>query len=298
MALAQVLLDAVGGPLLLYAALRGRAGLTAATLYALALPVAVGVKWEIPDALTTFLSLAAVCPVLIWRSMRGAALSGFMLGLAGWFRSDFLMLMPLLAVVIFAMLRHRGVLAFGLAWFGPALALALWFYATYGTFSFTRPGAGLNLWEGLGEYPNQWGIVTSDDVASTFLASNGLQYGSAAGDAFLAHEYVRHLAEGPSEIVGQVARRFGHVVTLRDADWGNAITDYTPLILGLMLFATVGFYVNRARPVTWAFGALWLSRAVPFSVLHYEPRYVLPVLACYIAGAGLAVEWMLRRRTL
>lgn len=96
----QALLDGVIGPLLLYAMLRGRPGLIAAALYAVALPIARATAWGLPDALTSVLGLLSIAPFVLLRDWRGAALSGFMLGLAGWFRGDFLSVVPLLGFVI------------------------------------------------------------------------------------------------------------------------------------------------------------------------------------------------------
>lgn len=100
----QILLDGIGGPLLLWFALTrsgyGRSAYIAALLYALALPIATAARWQLPDALTCFICLCAVCFPVIWQNWRGAAAAGLALGIGGWFRGDFIGLIPLLAITI------------------------------------------------------------------------------------------------------------------------------------------------------------------------------------------------------
>lgn len=289
----QPLIDGTFGPLLLWLALRRagfcRAAWAAAVGYALALPVAVATRWLIPDALTSIFCLGGLLPVLIWRDRRGAIASGLAIGTAGWFRGDVLALVPLLAIVVFAMFGWRMALLYAAAWLVPAIALGLFYLFHYGAFSLTRSGSGLLLWEGLEQSDG------GDERAGALLVSNGLAYGTAEGDAFLMREYARHAAETPGLIIRQGVERFARVVTLQGADWGNSVTNWRALVIGLMALAAAGFYRARRSPVTWLFVALWLSRVVPFSLMRDEPRFVLPVLVVYIVGASLLLEKRIRR---
>lgn len=284
-----VVLDGILGPVLLYLTVKGHSGLIAAAFYALAMPIARIVTYQMPDSLTSILSLMAVCPVLIWR--RGAILSGLMLGIALWFRSDFMALVPLLALAILIKFGWRNVLLFAAGWIGPALALGLFFWSVYGTFSFTRSGIGVNLWEGLGEYANPWGIVTDDLAAAKLLSTNGLQYGTSAGDVFLQTVYLNDFKQRPTLVIGQIAQRFVHNLTLQ----GGWYTDNI-LFIVLVGLSMISFYINRSSPITWAFGALWLSRMIPFSIMHTEVRYVIPIIPVYIVGLSLLTTAAVRVR--
>lgn len=185
-------------------------------------------------------------------------------------------------------MAHKKALIFIVAWLIPTLALGLFWKATYGVFSITRPGIGLNLWEGLGEYPNPWMISTSDDAATKLLTANGLIYGSSQGDAFLADEYLRDVRDDPGIVFGQVLQRFRRVVIVEQADWGiHQFAVEVLMVPLLVLLAVLGFYRGRRCLLVPFVGALWLSRVIPFSIMHEEPRYVLPLLIVYIVGTAL-----------
>lgn len=287
------LLDAVFGPALLWLMLSHngyrRASYVAALGYAMAVPIASASRWILPDALTVLLCLCVVSPLIIWRDKRGALVSGLALGLAGWFRGDSLLLLPLLAMVVWMLWGWRNSLTYIAAWAVPTIILGLFWLSVTGIFSVSRPGTGLLLWQGLGQTANQWGIEARDEAAIAFIDDHNLAYGTAAGDGLLLREYVSHATQSPLMVLSQITERSRRVVTLQDAAWGNYILDQllSPLLL---ILAGVGFYVHRRQPMTWVFVMLWLSRIVPFSIMRDEPRFVLPALVVYIVGTAMLFE--------
>lgn len=274
-----MLIDAVLGVIMIYALMcyagYQRASIAAAILYALMCPAAIVAGWPLPDALTNVFYLASLLSVVAIPDWRGAAMAGFVLGVAGWFRGDLVAFVPLLGVVTW----RRGAFALVAAWLIPTIALGLFWLSIYDTFSLSRPGSGLLLWEGLGQQANVWNIVPTDDAAIALLSANGLRYGTSEGDSFLLHEWAKHVAENPKWFIATVVARFSRIMR----HWHGYL---------LLIPATLGFVlVRRKHKLLMAIClALWLSRIVPFTLMRDEVRFIAPTFIVYIVGIGLLAE--------
>lgn len=323
----QVLLDGLLGPLLLLATLNacgfGRAGLIAAGLYAIALPIARFTVWPLPDSLTAVLTvccLAALCIGFVKkRPVLGASVSGAMIGIAGWFRGDPVILVPLFALVILVFTnsslatRVKSIAGLVLGWLVFALALTVFLYQVYGTWALTRPGVGLLLWEGIGQQPNPWKIQeppggSLDTAAGNLLSQRGLNYGYWEGDSFLAREFVDHLFEQPKWFAPVLLTRLVRVLRFRSpgTDWGWGSVPFLGWRLGPhieriviplgILLSLVGYYRARHQPIlVGACLAVLASRIVPFTFMRDEARFILPILVVYIIGSALGIYWIVER---
>jgi hypothetical protein len=301
----HLVVDGILAPLSLFYALKpinARSAHIAAGLYAVALPVAYGTAWRLPDALTTALCTLIICAVLIGHHTQrigiGAAVAGTLIGAAGWLRGDYILLLPLLAGVLLLHRHYRAALSMVAMWAVPAFALSAFLFGVYGTFNITRPGVGLLLWQGIGQAPNEWGIQPTDEAAQDVLASRQMRYGTAEGDNYLLREYMSHLAESPAVVIGSALHRFRRVVLASPVAWEwnypgmSHVLRYAidQLAMPLLLIGTA-FGVYRARRNTFVLcvlAALWLSRVVPFTLMRDESRFILPLLTVYIIGTALA----------
>ena len=309
----NALVDGLAGPLVVFAMVsRGGAGhlagLIAAGLYAASPSIAGVVAQVMPDSLSALLSGLPVACVAIgrWSKARAwmAAAAGAAVAFACAFRGEVLALLPLLAVLVGARFARRWNARLGLAslvvagWLIGTVPLAVFWTHVYGFPAWSRPGLGIRLWEGIGNFANPWGIQANDEAAGAFLSSHGLTYGTPEGDAFLVKDAVAHFVERPQFLARSVVVRGRDVVRFGFDGWG----DWSPLPsvvhqLGLfeLLFKVlvlVGAAVSfRTYPFLFALlGCLWLSRVVPFSALEVQPRDLIPLQVVYEcwAACGLA----------
>jgi 4-amino-4-deoxy-L-arabinose transferase-like glycosyltransferase len=308
----NAVLDGTAGPLLVYLLLsRGGAGnrpaVIAALLYAVSPQLTRMDAQVMPDSLSSVLSLLpAAVLAIFWSSGRlsvGSALTGASIGLGCAFRGEMIALLPFvvgLLVLVASTWRQRLMLGALLiiGWLLASLPLAMFWGRVYGEFAVSRPGLGIQLWEGIGGFPNPWNVQASDAAAAALLSEHGLSYGTAAGDAFLLREAFEHLRESPGFLIHMIAVRGRDVARYGFEgwfEWWPVIAD-AKAALGLALagVACVGAVVTLRRD-PFLFGllaCLWLSRVVPFSIVEVQPRFLIPLqvtYGCVIACGVVAV---------
>jgi dolichyl-phosphate-mannose-protein mannosyltransferase len=300
----NALLDGVTGPALVYLLLStfglSRAGVFAAAVYASTTPFLWQAGLVLPDALSAVLSLGPC--VLVARALRSRRpsawlfVAGLTIGLAVWFRGEVLALMVTLVVITALCFRghQRALGAVILAgWLVGAAPLAVFWQHEYGYLTLSRPGLGVRLWEGLGRLDNPWGIKEDDRALSAFLTANGYQYGTGAGDSFALQTAAAHIAENPESFVTLSLNRAGAVLSnsfLTDRPYdlaiANSIPDPLKVAATLLFMLAVPIGLRRMFKVDIGLGllvsALWVSRAIPFAMMHEERRDLIPLLVPYL----------------
>jgi 4-amino-4-deoxy-L-arabinose transferase-like glycosyltransferase len=209
-----------------------------------------------------------------------------------------------------------------------ALVLAPWTIRNYievHRFIPIRTGSGMSLWEGLGEVHNSFGAIDDDlaTYAQVHRVHPNLVLFSPAYDEYLQQRALHAIAQHPLFYAKLVGRRvLLSTVALYESAWmyrtGESPVRYRARTgKGLLAYA-----VNRPlellesvyEPALFILGMLallctWrryrrehlllivalLSAFLPYWLLHFEARYVLPALPVYLAWIGLGSDLLLER---
>ena len=208
----------------------------------------------------------------------------------------------------------------------------------FGEFSFSTPALGVVAWQGIGEYPNPWGAVLSDTHVEDLLAAQGLEYATPEGDRYLLDKVKDAVNEDPLWFVGTTIDRAkrvlfmqynwgfpgaikesldipGQQVRAHCESWSvlaGGSTTCLGLAVGyigatrflvlmdwsLWIVAIAGVVIFRKHPYVWLLLVFPLSRLVPFSFIHVEPRYILYGMgpSLVLAAALLVSAWESRGR--
>jgi hypothetical protein len=162
----------------------------------------------------------------------------------------------------------------------------------------TRVGIGQNLWEGLGELPNDFGAKLDDQATARQVALRrpDLRYGTPAYDAYLQHWALTAIRDHPFFFARVMAHRmFDSTVWLRNLQWPYGIVE--PL---LFIFAVAVVIVTRRRFLRQhlLLAAVPIATLAPYLVLHVEPRYILPGSFVYLIWAALGADLVWERLAL
>jgi 4-amino-4-deoxy-L-arabinose transferase-like glycosyltransferase len=183
-----------------------------------------------------------------------------------------------------------------------------------------RTGSGITLWEGLGEVHNNFGAVDNDlaAIALVHRFRPGLVPLSPAFDEYLQQRALRAIVRHPFFYVKLVGRRMLlSTVALYESAWmyrtgesplryrartGKGLLSYAvnrPLELLESAYEPALFILGMlALLCTWRryrrehllLIAVLLSAFLPYWLLHFEARYVLPTLPIYLAWIGLGAD--------
>lgn len=174
------------------------------------------VKW--PQAVAASLVVLAVLTLehaLKMGRVLTAAIAGVLFGGALYFRSEFLFLVPFLAVFhvvtnpavrIWARLRIYGIMY--LTTLLTLLPWALHFHGETGRYSLTASQGGIVAFISLGQLPgNPWGARYEDEYAFEYLEGQGLPSSgsSIVADSLLMAEFKRRVKENPGAYLKKVA---------------------------------------------------------------------------------------------
>jgi 4-amino-4-deoxy-L-arabinose transferase-like glycosyltransferase len=317
--LLQILLDSAMVLLVYLASLRlfgrTRAALVAAGLYAIFLPLAALTNIVHLDTWATYFTIT-----IFWLFVEARETTrrrpwllalGIATGIGVYFR-PFLLVLPLALMVA---------LAIGSGWrrawpLGVVpLVIATGFmtpwtvrnYDVFHRFIPMRIGAGQNLWEGLGELPNNFGAVLDDAATSRQVRHEqpNLQYGTPAYDDYLLTKAKRAIEHHPGFYAKVVARRIAlSTVFLRNRNWigrrelwveGVAANVAEPLLFVLAV-ATAALTWRKYWQRHLLLLAVPLAVIAPYVVLHFEPRYVLPASFVYMILVGFGADQLLVRK--
>jgi hypothetical protein len=270
--------------------LAGRIGLYVGTLiYATSIDIAAASAlpyyyfWPIPFSVVTvaLLLLLKRCPKY---GLPIAVVLGLNLGLAVWLRSTqavMLMTVPLL-IWGFSSLRHAiAILAVALMVLAPAHGLP-------------RHQIWHDLYIGIGQHANPYGILHNDASAADLAASHGIGFKSAGYEPFLRGEYLRIVRDRPFMIL----RNWG--LNIMDALLMKGVGRF-PFEGMHLLFpaAAVGWLVSRD---SWlgALLVLWISQVIAVSfVKDMQGAYLWETLGlavlCGAVGASHISRWCIKK---
>jgi 4-amino-4-deoxy-L-arabinose transferase-like glycosyltransferase len=153
-----------------------RAAWLAGLVYAVWLPSAISSVTVLPDALTPFFTIGALDFFIRGINARGRqawmfwALSGLCVGLGGYLRPTFLLLGLAMGGMgfVFSRFSWRPLVAGAMVLSVTMLVLVPWAWRNHrlaDRWMFTSSIGGYAFWEGLGDFPNPWGIEASDKMA-------------------------------------------------------------------------------------------------------------------------------------
>jgi hypothetical protein len=262
----------------------------------------MSVRW--PDAIVAVLLIIAAYYLKICletQSRKYAIITGLLLGILLNFRSEYLGLLLVLAVIAIVSLFFKKKYFFSnltLIAFFALLLLLPWAFYSYSIdkhFRLTATNGGGVLYISLGQLPNNpWGIVHSDSVAFTVAKENGIDdpY-SAQGDSLLTAKFIHDVEKKPvaySEKIGyNVFTSFIRGVYV--GEYPDIIEKTIKIIFvfifDLLLALSVYTLVKKikASSIFTAVSVLIIYKFALISFIQYEPRHMN---AIYLFMLGIA----------
>jgi hypothetical protein len=192
-----------------------RVGAIAAWCAALFLPTAYLVTSRVADSLMPAFMIgifALYLRALDSRKLAHFALAGAVLGVACLFRPDYLLYPTFLLVGALVMLPWRialgGSLVLLLATLVVLVPWGLRNQRLDGVFNVTTHAGGMALYQGIGQFPNPYGIVFDDDRMDAELRAAGFEgLDDPRADAWFRQRYMAIVRENPGLILGHALRR-------------------------------------------------------------------------------------------
>lgn len=280
---------------------RDRAALIAAGLYAVFLPIARITRIPHLDIWAVYATL-----IVAWlmvrardseRPVRWLLAAGLATGIGLYFRPGVLLIPVAMALAAIAWIGWRRALAAAAIPVVVAALLAVpWTIRNFNDFDRfipTRIGIGQNLWEGLGEVQNDFGATLDDQVTAAQVKQEDpkLVYGTPQYDDHLKTKAEDAIRDHPGHFAKVVARRAVlTTVGLRNLDF--------PLEPILFVLAVGVAIITRRRFAQQhlLLAAIPIATALPYLVLHVEPRYMLPASFVYLIWVALGADLLLERR--
>ncbi|MBE3142976.1 MAG: hypothetical protein IMZ61_03520, partial [Planctomycetes bacterium] len=165
------------------------------------------------------------------------------------------------------------------------------------------PAICINLWEGMGEYPNPCNMVLSDEAGAARMAEMGTKWGTVEGDRILLTDSINCIQDNPAFFIASVIFRVPRAFIVKDVVRNNEIEtikywEQSGTFLGMnekisLLFFSI-IYDKLYEFIFYGFGLIGLiylflrnrfttlillspvlSRAIPFSILHVDPRWII-----------------------
>lgn len=310
---------------------RRNAALAAAALYALYFPIAWQTTVMYVDIWAVDFTIAIVAVYLraigSAHQWRWLAACGLLTGIGVYFRPSLLLLAPVLALASISAVGWRRTL--GRALVPVAIALVLvtpWTirnYHDFHTFTFIRTALGDTMWSGLGEVHNSYGANLNDAVTDMEVhrLRPDLRPQSPKWDNFILQHFVIPTIKSHPLFYAEVVGRRIVRSTLLDYEgpWmhrgvtlphGRSVQtlvsfgashplalledSFEPLVF-LSAMLTMGLTWRRWRRQHILLIAVLLSALVPYIVIHFEPRYVLPAACVYVVWIGLGIDLLCER---
>jgi len=262
-----------------------RAGLIAAFLYAVWLPIAFLAIWPVHDALMPFITLAALYLFILGvrrKSILFCGLAGEAVGVGCYFQPSIMLLPVLFGIAVFVYdFRKRELGKQFASWAKVTvvmmavvvLVISPWVVRNHrvtGDWIGMRPGVWSGIWEGFGEFgQNPVGAQFSDE-ATRELARKELgpdvEYLSPQYQAFFKSKVINAVEEHPAWWLGLVARRVPRTIF-----YANDIGVNNTLIM----LRDSGYPTDQTVLQTLFNGTFW-----KFTGEH-------PLTAVYVAVGGL-----------
>ncbi len=332
-ALLRILLDAFASLLIYRIAWRlfkrRRAALLAAAMYAAYPPIA-----ELAiNPNTDFWSVdVTILVVALWveainspRSWRWFLACGVATGIGAYFHPGVLILPGVFALAGIGVVGWRSTLRRAL--FTTAIAALLivpWTIRNYNDFHRFIPvriAAGVTLWIGLDEIPNDYGATHGDYATYQFMrrVQPGIRWDSPAYDSYLGSRAIEVIERHPLFYLKTVARRVWlSTIAATDVEWMHRgtktpfayprgpiayVIDHPFQLIQVVLMPFVFLFAMLSLAFTWAryrhehllLIATALAITVPYFVLHFEPRFMLPAATAYLIWIGLGADLSIER---
>lgn len=257
---------------------------------------------------STFLLAESLSPALLLWSMaalvyvrrssgwRGWLLAGLVLGLVSLVRPDFLLLIGVGFVwaLVAAQPPERFRTAASLV-AGFAVVIGAWGLhnrVEHDAWVFSTTGGGVGLWEGLGDLPNEYGYVLSDEYAIRLVQAKGMQWHSVEADRYFKSEYARAWLEHPDFVLKVIGYRWQKIIWTSDGfqpgllDWLKRLLDkygiWLALAAAILSWRNPVALLLIVTPVVYAL--------VSIGLVHWEPRYVRYVHLGYLSAAIILVS--------
>lgn len=317
---------------------RPRAALLAAAGYAFFLPIAALMRIAHLDSSAAIFTLGIFALFLKARKAERALpwllAAGAATGAGLYFRPGLVLLGPALGLALFlAGDRRRALPAAMVPTLVALVLLAPWTIRNqleFDQFIPTRIGVGQNLWEGLGEIPNDFGAVRNDQATEEQVrrARPDLRYGTPEYDDYLASKATRAIRDHPLHWAKVLLRRVAYsTVLLRNYNWIEGIESYSeyrdrtgggpvsyvthrPLdgalavaaqllepLLFLIATITVALTWRSFKAEHLLVLAVPVATMLPYLALHLEARYLLSASFAYLLLAALGADLLLERRS-
>jgi 4-amino-4-deoxy-L-arabinose transferase-like glycosyltransferase len=310
---------------------RRRAALTAGVLYALYPPIAQLVVSPVRDFwsidFTIFVLAAYLEAINSKRPGRWLLACGVLTGIGAYFDSGILILPGALALASVPVAGWRTTLRRALVPTAIAVLLLVpWTirnYDDYHTFVPIRIGLGTNLWSSLIQI-SHFGTSTNEIASYQLLRRTrpDLHWLTPAYDSYLRQRAFEAIERHPLFYLKILARNvWRSTLGALDAEWmrGGTKTPFAyprgpiayaiekpfqllqvmlmPLVF-LLAMLSLGFTWARHKPAHLILIAATLANALPYIVIHVEPRYMLPLAISYLIWIGLGSDLLLERLSL
>jgi 4-amino-4-deoxy-L-arabinose transferase-like glycosyltransferase len=262
-----------------------RAGLIAAWGYALFLPIAYQVTSRVADALvpplTVFAFLAFVRALDTGRA-RAWVRAGLVLGVICLLRPDMLLLPAFLLPVVMARPGRRVATAIGVAGMVATAFLVLLPWGirnqrALGSFQIASLAGGVSLFQSVGQFPNPYGIIFTDEASTDTARSAGFEgLDDPGADRYFKRRFATIVREDPGLIASEIVKRIPlGIVPLYHWGYDN------PGLVGGSFYD----YVNRDR-----ISAYQAMLRHPLAVLGaYWDRLLFGLIAFGLFVAGIAL---------
>ncbi len=330
----QAIVDALTALLVYRIAMRlfdiRRVATIAAGIYAIYPPIAWMTVYPYTDIWTVDFVIAILAAYLealhSGHRWRWLVVCGLLAGLGSYFRPNVLLIAPVLALATLALTGWREALRRGTCIaFISALLVVPWTvrnYEEFHAFLPTNTSLGQNMWNGLGELPNDFGATTSNAtlMAEVRHKRPDLRFESPAWDSYVKSWVIRAIEDHPFFYLEAVARRVVlGTVWKRDQLWMGgplppplgykggvlALAVDHPLALAqyglqpavfLVAILALAFTWRRWRRQHLILIATALTVLVPYILIHMDVRYALPSEFVYFIWIGVGVDALARHR--
>lgn len=192
--------------------------------------------------------------------------------------------------------------------------------------AFVTPPPGQGLWEGFGEFDNPVGAVCDDEKAYEVAIKEGhdVKYGSLEFQKILFNKSTNVIKEYPIWWISIVLRRiprailFANSIPLTDPKIKNVsfiksmssselFINYVKMYPDLFIARVLTVMISLGLPL-FAFIGIWLRRkdwrkislliclpaytVVTLSLIHIEPRYILPATSVFIIFSAITLDYI------
>ena len=305
-----------------------------AFFYALFPPIIACAVRVIPDAYVTSLYIFIMyffVKAIISDKNRYYVIAGIVTGIAGYFRTEFV-LFPIflgLGILLYKKSILKTIAGVCVMFCVMLVVLLPWGIRNYnatGRFMITSTGTGMTLWAGIGEYPNKWGAICSDAEQDRIARTQGFANSlTPEANEYFAKKWLSAVQEDPIFYLTEVARRippsltpwwswgfeyysgeFDPTYTSFRNDGGSLVEYvkkyyvrasfllfYRAVVIVLLCLTLIGVWITRKSfPLLRVLLLIPLYLIVSHITTVFEVRYMIPSASvCMVFAAVCADKW-------